>query len=93
MTDLDPRVAAVLALHKPRELGLPDFGRRRDWPSFYECLECDGGPWPCDTAKALGVPGEPNSATSLLEARTWWWQAHGLDEKAAAVAAALEKGA
>lgn len=93
MSDLDPRVAAALALHKPRKADVASVGSRPSpWAPFYECVECDGYAWPCATATALGVPGEPNSATSLLEALTWWWQAHGLDEEAAAVAAALEAG-
>lgn len=97
MSDLDPRVAAALALHKPREVDVVSHRYHKqietvlDHKPFYECVECDGYPWPCRTAIALGVPGD-HWPTSLLEARTWWWQAHGLDAEAAAVAAALESG-
>lgn len=94
MSDLDPRLAAALALHKPRTVDVASLGSSNlDHKPFYECVECDGYPWPCSTAVALGVRDEFGAAMSLIEALTWWWEAHGLDEEAAAVAAALEAGA
>lgn len=88
---LDPRIAAALALHKPVEnehVSLASIPGH--WRLARACTCADWDDYPCATAVALGVPGEPGSATTLTEALTWWWMAHGLDEEAAAVAAALE---
>ena len=89
---LDPRIVATLEFRKPCELSKPaeDYVEYRAGIYCRECFIMFDG-YPCRTATALGVPGEHLSAETLLEALTWWWQAHGLDEEAARVAAALEQ--
>jgi hypothetical protein len=103
---LDARVAAALQLHKPKTdafvlISHPTFGDFRfaidndddRAGAATECVVCacdNTSDYPCPTGVALGVPGEPGTATTVIEALTWWWQAHGLDPEAAAVAAALD---
>jgi hypothetical protein len=54
------------------------------------CSVCRGPrPWPCKAAIALGVPS-PKDLLTYGECLTAWWQAQGLPEDAARIAAALE---
>lgn len=67
MSEVDGRIVAALALHKPE-----------DWLSLgVLCDACEGSPprWPCPTAVALGV--QKGTPANLEEALAWWRQAGG----------------
>ena len=101
-TTLDPRIAAALAIHKPVE-AYTEIGLEVTWRNIV-CADCGAPadasigrvlpirePYPCPTAIGLGV--RDIYPETLTKAYFLWWQAQGLDEEAAATAAALEVGA